>query len=296
VGGEPVTLVEPVHTMQTTRIVRWHRREEALPAQGIRNARPTTVMGVLSFQPLDPPQAPPELAGESSGQVDASLETRSHKTLQVREKFDDVFQVSDECEVGVESDFESYSDDVSVAGRLSDLSAVEFFRSIGASQLILNKLRYGHHPDLISEVPPLSKDNNGSFRKHIDFATKEVRNLIASGRVEIVEERPHCVLPLHVVVQPRKNRLILDCSALNKYIKVPKIKYDDYKVALNYFRTKGYIFTFDFKDGFYHIKIHPDFTKFLGFSLVLDGRKFFCQFKVGFLGLADLPWLFTKIF
>jgi hypothetical protein len=80
--------------MQTTRTVQWHRREEALPAQGICIARPTTVMGVPSSQPLDPPQV-------SSGQVDASLKTRSHKTLEVREKFDDVFQVSDECELGL---------------------------------------------------------------------------------------------------------------------------------------------------------------------------------------------------
>jgi hypothetical protein len=58
--------------------------------------------------------------------MDASLETRSHKTLQVREKFDDVFQVSDECEIGVESDFENYSDDVSVADCLSNPNAVEF--------------------------------------------------------------------------------------------------------------------------------------------------------------------------
>jgi hypothetical protein len=77
-----------------------------------------------------------------------------------------------------------------------------------------------------------------------------------------------------VVVQPRKDSLILDCTAFNKYIKMPKIKYDDYKAALNYFRTKGYIFTFNFKDGYYHIKIYPDFKKFLGFSLVLEGRKF----------------------
>jgi hypothetical protein len=69
-----------------------------------------------------------------------------------------------------------------------------------------------------------------------------------------------------------------------------------YKVALNFFRTKGYIFTFDFKDGYYHIKIHPEFKKYLGFSLLLEGKKVYCQFKVGFLGLADLPWLFTKIF
>ena len=108
--------------------------------------------------------------------------------------------------------------------------------------------------------------------------------------------KPHCILPLHVVVQPKKNRLILDCTALNEYIVVPKIKFDDYKCALNFFHSKGYLICFDFKDGYYHISIDPAFRKFLGFSLILDGKQVYCQFKVGFLGLCDLPWLFTKIF
>ena len=142
----------------------------------------------------------------------------------------------------------------------------------------------------------MERKNNGSFYKHHDFAVAEVKKLIASDRVEIVTSKPHCILPLHVVVQPKKNRLILDCTALNEYIIVPKIKFDDYKCALNFFHSKGYLICFDFKDGYYHVSIDPKFRKFLGFSLILDGKQTYCQFKVGFLGLCDLPWLFTKIF
>ena len=121
--------------------------------------------------------------------------------------------------------------------------------------------------------------NNGSFYKHHDFGIKEIKNLLASDRIEIVEQKPHCVLPLHVVVQPKKNRLILDCTRLNAYIEVPKIKFDDYKCALNFFHSRGYLICFDFKDGYYHVKIDPAFRKYLGFSLILDGQRFFVNLK-----------------
>ena len=123
-----------------------------------------------------------------------------------------------------------------------------------------------------------------------------VKNLIKLGKVEVVEKKPYCVLPLHVVIQPKKNRLVLDCGILNEYVIAPKFKLDDYKVALNYFKEKGWLFVFDFKDGYHHVKLHDDFKTYLGFKLILNGKLTYCQFVVGLLGLADMPWLFTKIF
>ena len=154
----------------------------------------------------------------------------------------------------------------------------------------------GHFSKFHSPVPPIERKNNASFYKHIQWGTQEVRKLIKEGKVEVVKEKPYCVNPLHVVIQPKKNRLVLDCSILNDYIDAPKFKLDDYKVALNFFKEKGYIFVYDFRDGYYHVKLHNDFKKYLGFKLVLDGQLTYGQFCVGFLGLKDMPWLFTKIF
>ena len=75
-----------------------------------------------------------------------------------------------------------------------------------------------------------------------------------------------------------------------------KINFDDYKCALSYFHSKCYLICFVSKDGYYHISIYLRFCKYLGLSVVLDGKKVYAHFKVGFLGLYDLPWLFTKIF
>ena len=227
---------------------------------------------------------------------DVSEQVREDHAVAVRNKFQDVFEVGKHDCVVLDESALGKVEEVSVAGRLSLPESVKFFESLGAPKSIVSTLRDGHFSKFNSYVPPIERKNNGSFYKHEAWAVQEVKNLIKDKKVEIVKARPYCVNPLHVVIQPKKNRLILDCSILNEYITAPKFKLDDYKVALNFFKERGWIFVYDFKDGYYHVKMHEDFKQYLGFKLVLDGQLTYCQFKVGFLGLSDLPWLFTKIF
>ena len=62
-----------------------------------------------------------------------------------------------------------------------------------------------------------------------------VKKLISQGRVEIVSKKPYIVNPLSVAVQRNKNRLNLDCSFLNKFVTVPEFKFENEKVALDFF-------------------------------------------------------------
>ena len=132
----------------------------------------------------------------NSGKSDPTELARENKVDTVKEKFKDVFDVSKNCNLVDRETLDNFSDEVSVAGRLSRRSSIEFFRSIGASEYLIGILERGHHPKLISEVPVIERKNNGSFFKHHDFAISEVRKLLASDRIEIVTEKPHCVLPL----------------------------------------------------------------------------------------------------
>jgi hypothetical protein len=217
----------------------------------------------------------------------------------VREKFDDIFDVRANfqiCSDFEHSDLESFSDGVDTVGCLCTEKAVKFFKALGATDYVLGILRDGHHPVLTGPVPDYDFRNNGSFYKHIDFAKSELLKLIKSGRVEIVSKKPKLVNPLHVVVQPNKNRLILDCSTLNQYIDIPSFKYEDHRVALNYFKKKGFLLAYDLKDGYNQISIHPDFRDYLGFKFEHEGKIVFARFKCGCFGLKDLPYVFTKIF
>jgi hypothetical protein len=227
--------------------------------------------------------------------TDIAVRDRNQTKSDVRIKFDDIFQVSSSCEGFVYYPLDSHRDDVSVVGRLSSPSVINFFKFLGASDLVLNTLKYGHKPYLVGEVPEFERNNNSSFYKHHSFAINEIFNLIRLGKVELVDKKPHCVHPLQVEVQPNKNRLILDCSFLNKLIQVPKFKFEDSKVGLSYFQKDGYIFSFDMKDGYHHILINDEFRTYLGFKFEYDGKTLYAQFKVCPFGLRDVPYIFTKV-
>ena len=167
-----------------------------------------------------PPPPPPPVLPRPTRETDVTMAERADQMVETTSKFDDVYKVYHNCDK-FPADVENFDDSLNVKGRLHRPESIQFFREIGASEFILNTLQNGHHPTLIGPVPTYEIENHGSFRKHIEFATKDIMNLIAKGRVEIVEKKPKLINPLHVVVQRTKTRLILDCSILNKFVKVP---------------------------------------------------------------------------
>ena len=234
---------------------------------------------------------------ESVGVCDVSEKQRKQKAISIRQKFDDVFQVSSYIDCGsINTDYSDVSDDINVNASLSEPKCIEFFKKLGASQFIIDTLTHGHKPVFNANVPPFQRKNNRSFFEHRDSAIKDIKELIKKGKVSLVKEKPYFCNPLSVAVQRNKKRFILDCSELNKYIDVPKFKYEDVKEAMNYFKKGCKMFTYDLKNGYHIIKIHKDFRKYLGFSFELEGKVMYAVYNVGPFGLCDLPFLFTKIF
>ena len=230
------------------------------------------------------------------GENVADLE-RKQKSESVKQKFDDIFQVNSisDCE-SISVDVSDYSDNVNVAGSLSKPSSVEFFRTLGASDFIIKTLTDGHHSTFTESPPQYERRNNRSYFEHEDFAILEILELVSKGKAELLDKKPYVVNPFSVAVQRNKRRLILDCSALNQYVDVPRFKYEDAKEALQYFKRGSSMIKWDLKNGYHLIKIHKDFKKYLGFKFTHKGKIVYGQYTVGPFGLRDLPYLFTKIF
>ena len=239
--------------------------------------------------------APAPLPVLSNEVVDVTLAERRTFQNDVRQKFTDIFEVGARCSKFA-VDLDQYDDSVNVLGRLQLPSSLSFFEEIGASDFVIKSLREGHYPKLKEPVPDFEYRNNASFFKHKDFAEQSVKDLIAKGRVRVLQSKPKCVNPISVAVQRLKSRFILDCSHLNKYIEIPHIKYEGHETALNYFKKGGYMYNFDLRDGYHHLMIHPDFQTYLGFCICLDGVPTYCCYVVGCFGLADLPFLFSKVY
>ena len=228
-------------------------------------------------------------------EADVTVCERTEFADEIRTKHAEIFEVTTSCE-DFPVDVESYNDDVNVKSRLHLPESIRFYESIGASKFIIDILKKGHHPKLKGPVPDYELKNNASYFRHQVFAETEIKRLLSLGRIEQISGRPKCVNPLTVVVQRIKSRLILDCSCLNSFVEIPKIKYEGHETAFNYFKKGGYMFQFDLRDGYHHIMIAPEFRTYLGFSIKLNGVKCYFQYIVGCFGLADLPWLFTKIY
>ena len=113
----------------------------------------------------------------------------------------------------------------------------------------------------------------------------------------IVEQNsaPCVVNPLSVSINSTgKKRLILDLRYVNKFLWKEKIRFEDWKVALEYFRKGVFMISFDLKAGYHHIEIFPEHSQFLSFSWEFDGCTRYFSFQVLPFGLSTAPYIFTK--
>jgi hypothetical protein len=68
-----------------------------------------------------------------------------------------------------------------------------------------------------------------------EFVSDTISDLLASGCVLRVPFRPLVVNPLSVATNSSgKKRLILDLSVLNNFARRDKVKFEDWKVAIQY--------------------------------------------------------------
>ena len=75
-----------------------------------------------------------------------------------------------------------------------------------------------------------------------------------------------------------------------------RVKYEDWKVALSYFMTEAFMFSFDLKSAYHHIEIFEGHQTYLGFSWRHGSSNFtkFYVFTVLPFGLSSAPHIFTK--
>ena len=89
--------------------------------------------------------------------------------------------------------------------------------------------------------------------------------------------------------------MILDLRYVNKYLRIPKFKYEDIRTVRDIFSIGDWFFKFNYKSGYHHLDIIPSHQKFLGFSWTIQGQRKGFVFSVLPFGLASAPFIFTKI-
>ena len=109
------------------------------------------------------------------------------------------------------------------------------------------------------------RNNNKSAFDNSDFVTEAVFDLLKNGCIQEFKIKPTLVNPLTVSIQKSgKKRLILDLREVN--VMKQKIKFEDWKRALQYFDKDCYLYKYDLKSGYHHLDIDDQFKTYLGFG------------------------------
>ena len=123
---------------------------------------------------------------------------------------------------------------------------VDFWEHIGASEFVIQTIKTGYVIPFLKNPPPMAMKNNKSALFHSDFVDVTILDLLDTGCIVETPFQPFVVNPLSVSVQSSgKKRLILDLSELNNFIRKDRVKFEDWRVALNYFKKDSFFFKFD---------------------------------------------------
>lgn len=176
-----------------------------------------------------------------------------------------------------------------VKGSLS--KHITFWENIGCSEFVLNTLKEGYIIPFVKTPPRMFSKNNRSASINDKFVDDAVAELVNTGAVKNIPFKPFVVSPLSVASnRSGKHRLILDLSMLNKYIRKDRFKFEDWKVAIQYFEKGNYLVKFDLKSGYHHIDVCPQQHTFLGF----EWRGKYYTYTVLPFGLSTAPFIFSK--
>ena len=139
-------------------------------------------------------------------------------------------------------------------------------KTLCAPFFVLSVIKNGYCLPFSSIPPPFFAKNNRSSQRHRDFVESEIANCLQKSYIVEVDSLPYCCNPL-TVAEGKKLRLVLDLRHVNPYLQKKKFRYEDLDAVTDILQPDDYFTMFDLISAYYHINIHPDFYKYLGFSL-----------------------------
>ena len=99
-----------------------------------------------------------------------------------------------------------------------------------------------------------------SALKHEQFVNDSLRVIIVDLPISEIEQKPKFLNPLHAaVLSSGKLRLMLVLSFFTSFFMKKPCKYEDLKVALQFFEKGNFVSAFDLKSACHNIELQEDF-------------------------------------
>lgn len=178
---------------------------------------------------------------------------------------------------------------------------VAAWESAGAGQKVLQWIREGVPISWRAGPPPPFHKGvscEGVTGGQRDFLVDELARLERAGAIQRVPDRgSHVshVTRMFMVPKPPavdKWRLVLDLRHLNSYCVDRKVRFETLKNLRRLVRPDDWMFSFDLKDGYHAIGIHPRDRKY--FTFVVEGVGTFQYCALNF-GWNASPYVFVKV-
>ena len=182
-----------------------------------------------------------------------------------------------------------------MTGRLRQNLAT--WRRTTQDSFVLSVIDSGYKIDWnhLGPPPPKYSNNSPNCANHLEFINSSIAEAQAMGVIcETSREYLNNISPLNVDVKKSngKQRLIFNAMFINSFMAVRTFKYPQlHKEGREIFGQSRWGFVLDISQAFYHIEIHPEYYRYLGFSW--NGKYYYwrcCPF-----GVAFGPWLWDRI-
>lgn len=167
----------------------------------------------------------------------------------------------------------------------------EFWESFCQNPWVLGIIKHGYVIPLKTIPDGYDFPNNLSARRHPDFVTEEIKELLQFNFIFECSKKPRWVNPLTVAENSDKLRLVLDLSFMNEYLELPTFKQENIKTALPMVSKNGYAAKFDITSAFHHVSMHPSQYEYLSFCW--NGKCY--SYRVMPFGLASAPYTLYKV-
>ena len=161
------------------------------------------------------------------------------------------------------------------------------------NKFILNIIANGYKIQFFSSKLYLPPVISTPSKSKLLSLKEEVNKLLNLGVIEETEKRNSCILSRIFTVQKPNgdNRLIIDLSNLNKFIKKCSFRMEDKNVIKSLIRPGDFLVSIDLENAFFSVPLHPSSKRFVNFEL--DGRRY--AFRVLPFGMTSSPRVFSKI-
>ena len=168
---------------------------------------------------------------------------------------------------------------------------------LGSHRLIIGLTRDGYKlpfrecPNL-SRVPCIVSSYASSDKQNALWTS--IQDLLQKGAVEVVHTPDSLGFYSRLFLVPKPGncwRPVIDLSALNKFLAIPKFKMETPESIRASLRKGKWATSIDLTDAYLHVPIHSQSQKYLGFHF--QGITY--QFTSLPFGLATAPLIFTSI-